>query len=331
LVFCAHPFFASCAIDDIGDSISKIKPYKSHISIATHLTQINLNTTLLSQENRGKIEYKTATATRFGLAFDYKWVGIELFTRLPFNEHKEKGTTKNSGLYLRINKSKFWANVIMQRFTGFYWSNPDASTRLELKPGYYPINPSMRSNLIHVSAYYIFQPDKFSNMAAQGENARQLRSGGSFFAGLGFYFDNLISTVPIVPPGQVNNFKSQDQLVQILARSFALNGGYAHTFVIFKKICTTLYLAPGLAFFNGKKTFLDDEKVAYKGQFTLRLDSRISIGYNSDNYFGGFLLSNSTNNQNLGTGTSYSYGFSTVRFYVGKRFALKKSLGVFGL
>jgi hypothetical protein len=314
-----------------NDTLSKVKSYKKHISLAPNLTRIDLNSTLQNQQTKSKIDYRTATATRLGLALDYRWIGIELFTRLPFNEKIEKGTTNNTGIYLRVNKSKFWANGIFQKFNGFYWNNPDEITRSELAPGLYPLRPDLKSIFLQVNAYYIFRPDRFSNMAAQGENEMQLKSGGTFFTGLGFYFDRLNSSNPIVPESQKHNFKGQERLNQITTRSFALSGGYAHTFVIFKKFYTAFYLAPGFAIFSGSQRYIEGKSESLKGQITLRLDMRISLGYNSDTYFGGLLLSNSSNNQNLGVGTSYSYGFSTVRIFFGRRIFLKKQLGFWGL
>jgi len=315
----------------IKDSLPRVKSYKNHFSFAPNFTRIDLNTTLVNQQTKSKIEYRTATATRLGLALDYRWIGVELFTRLPFNEKKGKGTTNNSGVYFRINKSKFWANGIYQKFNGFYWNNPDQISRSELSPGFFPLRPDMKSTFLQVNAYYIFKPERFSNMAAQGENERQLRSGGTFFTGIGFYFDRLNSNDPIVPQSQILNFKGQERLNQITARSFALSGGYAHTFVIWKKLYTAFYFAPGLAIFSGSQRYLEGKTESLKGQLTVRLDMRISLGYNSDTYFGGLLLSNASNNQNLGIGTSYSNGFSTIRLFVGRRILLKKQLGFWGL
>ncbi len=162
------------------DSLPRVKRYKNHLSLAPNFTQVNLNSTLFNKQTKSKIDYKPATATRFGIAFDYKWIGFELFTRLPFNEKKEKITANNSGIYLRINKSKFWANGIYQRFGGFYWSNPDQIAKSELSPGSFPLRPDLKSSVLQVHSNYIFSPHRFSNMAAQGENESQPKSGGSF-------------------------------------------------------------------------------------------------------------------------------------------------------
>jgi len=200
-------------------------------------------------------------------------LGPEVFTRLPFNEKAEKGRTLNRGIYIRMNKSRFWASIALQRFTGFYLDNPGSAFRAELPAGFFPLEPDMRSNLIHASGYYIFKPKKFSNMAAQGENERQLKSGGSFFAVLGFYYDNLMLNKGLIPASEAKNFVSQVNLVQLTSRSFSLNGGYAHTFVFLKNMYFAMYFAPGLAIFNGNQRFKDNEVQKLRGQVTLRLDT----------------------------------------------------------
>lgn len=313
------------------DSTDRVKVYRNHLSFAPNLTQINLLTTLLNAQLKRKIEYQTATATRLGVAFDYRWIGVEVFARLPFKEGEQKGTTQNQGVYLRMNKSRFWANGIYQQFNGFYWSNPDPVGRAALAPGFYPIRPDLKSTFVQASANYIFRPDRFSNMAAQGENERQLRSGGSFFTGAGFYYERTRADSAMVPKSQLANFKGQETLNQITARSFALSGGYAHTFVFLRQFYTAFYLAPGLALFSGNQRYLEGEKENLQGRLTVRLDMRFSLGYNSDTYFGGILFSNASNNQNLGVGTSYSYTFSTGRIFFGRRILQKKELGFWGL
>lgn len=309
----------------------RISRYLSHISLATHFTFINLSSTLVNQNNNVKIEYKTATATRFGLSFDYRWLGFELFTRMPFNEADKKGRTKNQGLYIRINKPRFWVNAVIQKFSGMYWANPNAESKAGLAPGYFPLRDDITCNLLHFNGYYIFSPYKFSNPAAQGENERQSKSGGSFLAGLGFFVDNMRSDLPLVPSSQIRNFENLALTNQMRARFFALSGGYAHTFVGWKKAFFTLYFAPGISRFSATQQQTDGERKTLKGQWAPRLDLRISMGYNTDKYFGGLMAQSVVNNQELGEGTTFSNGFETFRIFFGRRFAMKKQLGILGL
>jgi hypothetical protein len=111
----------------------------------------------------------------------------------------------------------------------------------------------------------------------------------------------------------------------------ALNAGYAHCLVYRKKWFATLYASPGIARFSASTFFTGQPKEGIKGQWTLRLETRFSVGYNTEKYFGGILLSSFLNNVNLEYGESYSYGFQTVRVFFGKRFGLRKQLGFLGL
>lgn len=314
-----------------GDSL-RIRPYKSHVSLALHLTQISLDATLLNERVKKSIAYKTAAATRLGLSFDYRWLGVEVFARLPIDETKaqDKGRTKTNGVFLRINKSRFWANLILQQFKGFYWGNPDEVNRL-INQRAFPKRPDISNRLFQTSGYYIFSPNRFSNMGAQGENERQTRSGGSFLAGLGFAADRMRGDTALIPMSQRENFGASRQLKEVRSRLFHVSGGYAHTFVWRQKWFASIYLVPGIAYFSATETDVEGYRSSQKSEGTLRFENRISLGYNTDTYFTGLWFSSSINNQRLGAGTSYSYGFQSFRIYFGRRFQMKKQLGFLGL
>lgn len=224
-----------------ADSDTLIRRYKNHISLAAHLTQINLNATLSNSDSKNRIEYKTETATRLGMSFDYRWLAFELFTRLPVDNHSGKGQTKNSGIYGRINKSRFWANVIYQKFSGFYWSNPDPQSQQFLPKGSFPLREDMKNNLLQVNAFYIFRPYRFSNPASQGENERQKKSGGSFFAGVGFYSNNISGDSSLVPNNRNPEFANIRNVKRIRSWLASANGGYAHCFVYRSKWYASLF------------------------------------------------------------------------------------------
>ncbi len=309
----------------------RIIRYRNHISLAAHLTNIGLTSTIKQIDKQEKIEYNSATATRLGISFDYRWLGFELFTRLPFNQAAEKGKTQNRGIFVRINKPRFWLNGVWQKFSGMYWSNPDADARAGLPSGYYPIRDDISCNLVHLNAFYIFSPGRFSNPAAQGENERQLKSGGSFLLGCGFFFDLLQGDKALIPPNQITKFENLAEVNEIKARFMSLSTGYAHTFVLFKRAYFSLYLVPGVARFNASQITLTGEKRTVRGQWTPRLDLRVSMGYNTDKYFGGIMAQSVVNNQDLGEGTGFSTGFSTIRIFFGRRFQMSRKLGLLDL
>lgn len=308
----------------------RIISYKRHISLAAHLTQIDFNSRLENSSTKKIINYQTATATRLGISFDYRWLAFELFTRIPAADNKEKGTTQNSGVYFRANRSRYWANLIFQNFKGFYWENADPLTKIETGRNF-PLRSDIRNRMLQANFFYVFSHRRFSNMGAQGENERQLRSGGSFFSGVGYITNRFTGDSSIVPKNQREFFPEQQQIKDVTNRSFLLYSGYAHSFIVKKKLFFSLYLAPGLARFATISRFENSPKEQSSGEWSLRLDTRFSMGYNTDHYFGGILLTSSFNNQDLGTGTVFSYGFQTFRLFFGRRFELKSPWGYLGL
>lgn len=327
-VFCIHLIW-TIGFAKPSDRLRIIR-YNRHISLAVHLTQIDLNARLENSSTKKVIHYQTATATRLGMSFDYRWLAFELFTRIPASDNKEKGATQNSGIYFRANRSRYWANLIFQNFKGFYWENADPLTKIETGRNF-PLRSDIKNRMLQANFFYVFSHRRFSNMGAQGENERQLRSGGSFFSGIGYKSNRFTGDSSIVPKNQRAFFPEQQLIKDVTNRSILVYSGYAHSFVVKKKLFFSLYLAPGLARFTTINRFEDSPKKQSSGEWSLRFDTRFSLGYNTDHYFGGLLLTSSFNNQDLGTGTVFSYGFQTVRLFLGRRFELKSPWGYLGL
>lgn len=232
-------------------------------------------------------------------------------------------------MYGRINKSRFWANLIYQRFKEFYWSNP--SPAVGLPKGFFPIRPDIRNRLIQTSANYIFRPDRFSNPASQGENEWQTKSGGSLIAGLGYYGNFFRGDSSLIPGSERSQFPEINQALRINSWMLTAGGGYAHCWVYKKHWFVSIYVLSGLARFNANTFTKDGEQFKVRGKWNMRLESRLSLGYNTPEYFAGLLFSSFVNNQDLGTDSDFSYGFNTVRLYIGRRFRTNGALGFLGL
>lgn len=168
-------------------------------------------------------------------------------------------------------------------------------------------------------------------MGAKGENEQQTKSGGSFLAGFGFSADRVQGDTVLIPLSQRENFAASRDLKEVRSRLFHFSGGYAHTFVWKQNGFASLYLVPGIAYFSATETDIEGNKSSQETKGTIRFENRFSLGYNSDTYFAGLWFASSINNQRLGVGTSYSYGFQSFRIYFGRRFQMKKQMGVLGL
>lgn len=315
-----------------AEDTSRIKRYKKHIAFAVNVTQFNMDANLLNEQSKKSIHYRTAAATRLGASFDYRWLGVEVFTQLPIGKSqvKEKGQTNTNGVFISLNRSRYCANITYQNFKGFYWSNPDETATLLSKQGY-PKRPDISNRLVNFSGYYIFSPNRFSTMGAHGKNERQHKSGGSFFAGIGFSSNKIKGDTVLVPTSQRENFEGSRQIQGVNCWLYHLSGGYAYTFVFKRQWFASLYLIPGIAYFSATEVDIYGNKKAGKGRGSIRFENRVSIGYNSDKYFAGVWYAAFQNNQRLGPATSFSYGLQSFRVYVGRRFQMKKQLGYLGL
>lgn len=327
LALLVFPLASSFGMEKSEPDTNRIVRYNHHISLAAHITRIDLTSGLTLAGRPERVQYRTANAHRLGFSFDYRWLGFELFGRLPVQGSERRGNTFNRGIYTRVNRSRFWANAIYQEFSGFYWSNPVPQIRETLPSGYYPQRADLDSRLLFLNSFYVFRPGHFSNPAAQGENERQKKSGGSPLAGVGIYHNTLTGKSSLLPSVYNSRLPEFRDIRSIRSWIFSVNMGYAHTFVWHKHVFLSMYGIPGLARSHAFTTRLDGKDSRIPARWTLRLETRASLGYNSDRYFGGIMYSSFFNNQELEADADYAYGFHTFRVFFGHRFALKRELG----
>lgn len=309
-----------------ADSL-RIQKYRDHISLAGHLTRIGLSNNLSVSGRPERVVYRTSNAVRLGISFDYRWLGVEIFGRLPVVESDKRGITRNRGVFLRVNRSRFWANGIYQIFSGFYWHNAPEIVRSGVAAGAYPLRPDMKSRLLFLNGFYVFRPGRFSNPAAQGENERQRKSGGSLLAGPGLYYHSLEGSGALLPDVYFPVLTGLQGIRSIRSVILSLNLGYAHTLVLKEHFYLSLYGMPGLSRTQADTRMLDGSHNRIPGRWTLRLETRASAGYNSDHFFAGVMYASFFNNQPLKADAGFAYGFHTLRFFAGKRFGVKKPLG----
>ena len=134
----------------------------------------------------------------------------------------------------------------------------------------------MRMNVVNASAYYIFNNRKFSYPAALYQNYYQLRSAGSWLAGISVQSGSIKTT---------DELKARSPLapeVHLTFANVALGGGYGYNLVLGKRSQWLLHLSALPSFVVYKHNCLtvnDDEMKDHGLCFNMIFNERASVVY----------------------------------------------------
>lgn len=158
----------------------------------------------------------------------------------------------------------------------------------------------LRMNVVNASAYYIFNNRKFSYAAALFQNYYQLRSAGSWLAGLSVQSGSIKTT---------DELKERSPLapeVHLTFTNIALGGGYGHNFVFGKRSQWLLHLSviPSFVVYKHNRLTVNGDEMKDHGLcFNMLFNERVSAVYHFTpryNMGASLIMSNSLyNNDNI--------------------------------
>jgi hypothetical protein len=185
-----------------------------------------------------------------------------------------------------------------------------------------PQLPDMRVISIGLNVFYLFNSDRFSYKAAFVRNQVQLKSAGSFTAGIFGNYDLAETDNGFIPQEYPDSIASNFDLKSFNTLALGFTVGYLYTWVISKHFFINIGLTPG---FGNQRIQLGDVKgeKSVKNTPAAQLAARAAIGYESKYFY--FGLSAMTIWRNFKY-KGYDLDLSTEQFKVffGKRFDLSK-------
>lgn len=273
-------------------------------------------------ETGSKLELSPNGRTNFGFGFNYKWMGIGIAFKVPGTQNDDDiyGETSRLDFQLNLFTRSVAVDFSTQYYKGYYVTNPEIFTEWE-QPEYPQLN-NLETVSFNLSGDYFVNHKKFSYRAAFVRNEIQKKSAGSLILGAYTRLDIANSPEGFIPNELPSNLKDTFDIYNFKTINYGLSIGYAYTFVIHKKIFMSLSLVPGL----GSKSLVITTNTGVSDRahgVSSRFDSRLAIGYEHKHFYLGFGAITSLNSftyQNLTVSTSTS----KFRFYIGKRFNLKK-------
>ncbi|HRH36191.1 MAG TPA: DUF4421 family protein [Catalimonadaceae bacterium] len=312
---------------------SRIIPCKNYFNLSLSITKPIFSATLVNRDDNLSLKYRTVNPFRIGFAFDYRWFGVEVSTQIPTLKAQDtrKGKTDGASFRFSINSRKFWITASYQNYKGFYLDNNQIFYNPLNSENPLPKRPDIQNSVFQFGAFFLFNHHRFSNPAAVGQYERQVRSGGSPFIGFGILRHDLRCSHSLVPNEFQMDFPNLSNTKFISSTNVFASVGYAYTFVWHKKYFIAIYGAPGIGRYQVEEDRGKYGQLKGKGDIGFRLEARSVIGYNGELWYWGGGFFGYWNNEKLLSGNYLNHTYQTLRFFLGRRFSTKKSLGFLGL
>ena len=284
-------------------------------------TNTKWNTVEILREDQ-RLTLKPNSPTSLGAGFNYLDYGLAIAFGLPkSSESKRKyGTTRR--LDLQINKigEKIGFDGFTQIYEGYYNSNP--YDFMEWENEVLPQLPDMRVLSIGLNGFYIFNSERFSYKAAFVRNQVQLKSAGSFTAGIFGHYDLARTDHGFKPKELPDSIGQQFDLKSFNTLAIGLTFGYLHTWVISKNFFLNIGVTPGFGNQRIELETLDGVK-STKNTPAAQIAGRAAIGYESKYFFAGASGVIIWRNFQY-KGYDLDLATEHIKVFVGKRFQLKK-------
>jgi len=323
----------SSGFDIVKHDTSYIRIYRDELTTRIYLKRKQNSYNLDGKFASPWLKYKTNDNLLLGIGYTYSFMTINLGVKMPFINKDDDiyGETKYTDLSLHGIFRSIIVDLYLQWNKGYYLSNPE-----DIQPGWntgqgYPLRRDMRSNIVGVNVQYLFNSSRYSYKAAFLQNEFQKRSAGSAIAGIeGHWMLGITDSAMVAPAIPPSGFLEDVPFNQVDIFNMGINGGYAYTFVWSEKFYLSLSATVG---FSGAKNNIhySTTSTTYWSGLTVGLttSSRISLGYNSNDYYVG-LSANHFALRNLvwGENNWFTYGTGNIRLNLVKRFRLKRPIKI---
>ncbi|NOX46916.1 MAG: DUF4421 domain-containing protein [Chlorobi bacterium] len=232
-----------------------IESFADQLTMRLYTSRKFTNFTLSDDEVKPSLEYRPNDRLNLGIGATYYGLSLNIGLNFPFvnNDDSLFGQTSYLDLQSHLLMRKFTFELWFSYYQGYYIGNPQKTI-----PGWdiadnYPQRGDINSIVGGVSGYYIFNYNKFSYRAAFIQDEWQKKSAGSFLVGGALYAVDVQADSSFIPYDIYDTlFFAGTDFKRSFFTTISANGGYAHSFIIKKKVFFTLSLLGGIGVGNSK-------------------------------------------------------------------------------
>lgn len=248
---------------------------------------------ILNKDEKQNLLYLSNKNYITGAGVTYSWftlnIGINYYPLIN-NDDDVYGFTDYLDLQTHIYLRKFIFDIYAQVYEGNYLANSANVLSDWPEKDTFQLRPDITTWTIGFNAQYIFNWKKFSFKAAYNQNEWQKKSAGSWVVGANAFFYINEGDSSLIPQNLKNTdlFNGLDYKKQSVS-NFGLSAGYYYTLVLSKHffISAGLAIGPSLGY-----TWLDNQNIDKTSFSNVALNlnamTRVSLGYNSEQFFAGF-------------------------------------------
>ena len=274
-----------------SDSLFSFNPF-----IGDYSNQLNIKLDVANEQviyfipyQNYKAKIRTNLSVSYGMVFSYKFLSVRLGVRpkLSESELENKGKTDRFRLRVKLLFDKWTHRLEYNYIRGFYIENTDVFENEIENPSFKIQLPYLTTNIVSGSSHYKFN-DNYSVKAIQSNTEIQLKSAGTFLAGIDYALYFVKGTGYVKLEDQV--IMNRDSFNEYSGFSPIFNAGYHYTFVLHKYWYTNIYADPGVGIdFHTTKYFNNNEYTSSSNaSMFFALKTGIFAGYNGKKiYFGG--------------------------------------------
>ncbi|MFD2892295.1 DUF4421 family protein [Flavobacterium chuncheonense] len=275
------------------------KEYKEKMSLQLFGLNTSNKFNFIYNENNLEIELIPNQKTTIGLAFKYDFLAFSF----GFAPHFLAENRDNENSKMFSFGTDFVLKKVVQHINFFYQKGIQA----EASNGNTVYFEKLKTIKLGGTTTYLFNPN-FSYNALNFQNARQIKSVGTFGASLDYYFTTL------------DGRKQQQLNSKYDAFDVTIGPSYLYNWVIANYILVAPEVSFGMGFTKYKDDNLKNISVLYKAGLNL------TLGYNSDNLYGGIKTRSIALNHKSEGNVDMSDNINFTSIFLGYRFDASNSI-----
>jgi hypothetical protein len=269
-----------------------VKTYRDHFMVWPVFKRRRLAFDLERRgENAESLRFLPNNSFSMGIGAHIFDVTFELSAAIPLDEKNiaRYGESTSRDLGASVGGSNWGIDGMIQKYKGFYAANPDV---IPLSSEPYPVRPDISMSHTGVLGIYAFNKNKYSLWSSYSHTERQLKSAGSLLLAGAVSSFRLQADSVVLSPESLLRLGATTSFRDMRSTTLGIGPGYGYS-LIYGRLFFNLSLSVGPAhhwiFYRGNDG-LDHYDIALNSY----TDSRVSFGFNGDNFFSSISFVNQT-------------------------------------
>ena len=232
------------------------------------------------------LTYSHKLIQTFGAAVTYGNIGWSVKHQPSYNKKADsgKGKTEHTDFRTTYSLPKIMFDLFYQRYRGFYVSSYKVGDNQKSLPSIEKIRPDMEVDNTGFISTYIFKGDTFAARAGFDFSKKQARTGHSPMVSLSYLSSHIRDQESMIPPSAKADYGKFSEFNNARLHSLNVSGGYGVNVVVKDFI---FHAAGQLGAGGTQAKYSLAEGDQKKQLYSVDLDLRLAVGYNTAHYFSG--------------------------------------------